>query len=645
MNKLIIILFLFLYSGLSIAQTSYVSHRVQQGETVFSITQKYQITEADLFRLNPEVKNGLKQDTVLIIPKNLETVENPSNGDVTFKTHKVKRKETIFGIASIYGTTVDQIKKYNRHLYSNNLKRGEEIKIPIKQVTIVTPKDPDIAITKPDETSLGKHLVAPKETKFGISKMYGITVEKLEALNPSIYGTDNLPEGMILNVPEKISEEDINLEDERFTFYTVKAKEGFYRLKVLFDLTEEEIVALNPHAKEGLKEGMIIKVPKTKTTNTPINSSEEISSKKINLEYNLKNFKPKNIVVFLPFQLNKIQKDSLSINQNELTNNPTMRLAVDFYAGVLMASEFAKQKGMSITLHVFDSQEMEGGVQELFRRKNINNVDLVIGPLRQALVERAALELSSQNIPVISPLSNRQGKIHPNFIQSIPQSDELENSLINYIKANSQGKNLILISDKTSSSKRQKLQSAFPQIKLVSPREGNFFRNADISANLSEGQENWVLLESTNATVVSSAIGVLNSIRRTQNVRLFTLDKNEAFDFREVSNIHLANLEFTFPSWNKSYNYNDNIAFVTAYKEQYSVIPNRFASRGFDITYDALLRLAYAETIFEANDVIEGETSYVENKFNYQKTTTGGYINKAVYILKYNQDLNLEELE
>ncbi len=640
MKKLILVLIVFLYFGFSFAQTSYGSHRVEQGETVFSITQKYQITEEDLFRLNPEVKNGLKLGTVLIIPKNLETDIDPSNGDVTFKTHKVKRKETIFGIASIYGTTVDEIKKYNKHLYANNLKRGEEIKIPIKQVTIVSPIDSEATVTKPDEIPPGKHKVSSQETKFGIAKKYGITVEKLEALNPSIYGSDNLPEGMILTVPEKVTIDAPLEEDEDYTFYTVQAKEGFYRLKVLFGLTEEEIVALNPHTKDGLKEGMVIKVPKTKTENPSITSSE-----KVNLEYNLKNFKTKNIVVFLPFQLNKVQKDSLTLNQNELSNNATMRLAVDFYAGVLMASEFAKQKGMSINLHVFDSQDMEGGVQALFRSKNISNVDLVIGPLRQALVERAASELSSQNIPVISPLSNRQGKIYPNFIQSIPQSDVIENRLINYIKANGQGKNLILISDITSIAKRQKIQTAFPGIKLVTPREGNFFRSTDIASKIIDDQENWVLLESSNATVVSSAIGVLNSIRRSQQVRLFTLDKNDAFDFREVSNIHLANLEFTFPSWNKSYNYNDTIKFVTAYKEQYSVLPNRFASRGFDITYDALLRMAYAESIFEANDSIEGETVYVENKFNYQKSTSGGYINNAVYILKYNEDLNLEELE
>lgn len=644
MKKLIVVLIVFLYSGFSFAQTSYISHRVTQGETVFSITQKYQISEEDLFRLNPEVRNGLKENTILIIPKDLKTVANPENGDVTFKTHKVKRRETIFGIASLYGTTVEEIKKYNRHLYANELKRGEEIKIPIKRVTILSPYNTSVTESTSEFDLPGKHKVLAQETKFGIAKQYGITVERLEAMNPSIFGTDNLPLGTLLNVPEKpVAETPVEAEDA-YTFYTVQAREGFYRLKVLFGLTEEEIVALNPHIKDGLKEGMVIKVPKSASVDTAL-ALPATASEKVSLEYGLTNFKTKNLVVFLPFQLDRIQKDSLELNQQQLTENATMRLAVDFYAGVLMASEFAKEKGISVTLHVFDSRDMEGGVLALFRKNNITDVDLVIGPLRQALVERTASELSGQNIPVVSPLSNRQGKMYPNFIQSIPQTNVLENRMIAFLKANSQGKNLILITDNTSTAKRQRLQSEFPGIKIVTPREGDFFRTEDINSKINKEQENWVLLESSNVTMVSSAIGVLNSLRRSQNVRLFTLDRNDAFDFREVSNLHLANLEFTYPSWNKTYSYKENIDFVKAYQQKYDILPNRFSSRGFDITYDALLRLASAENIFEANDKIKGETSYVENKFSYRKAGGGGYVNNAVYILKYTKDLNLEELE
>lgn len=643
MKKIIIVLILLVHSGISVAQTSYISHRVQPGETIFAITQKFGISQEDVYKLNPEARSGLREGTVLIIPKTLETISSPDDGEVTFKMHKVKRKETIFGIASLYGTTVDEIKKYNRHLYANELKRGEEITIPIKKVTILQPFNQEVTQAGSVEDLSGKHKVKPGETKFGIAKQYAITVAKLESLNPSIFGEDNLPLGLVLNVPENNTTEPVVNDEENFTFYTVKPKEGFYRMEVMFGLTEEEIKILNPHTKDGLKEGMVIKIPKATASENPTSETLFVPSRRVNLEYNLSNFKPKNVVLFLPFQLDKIQLDSIKQNENQLASNATMRLAVDFYAGALLAIDFAKKRGISVNLNVFDSQEMEGGVQALFRRKNLQNVDVVIGPLRQALVERTASELSSQNIPVISPLSNRQGKMYSNFIQSIPQSRDLEARMLNYLKTNHNGQNFILITD--NALKQQRLREVFPGLIVIKPREGNFFRTEDISSKTNNEGENWVILESSNVTLVSSAVGILNSIRRSKHVRLFTLDKNDAFDFREVSNIHLSNLEFTFPSWNKVYNYNNSIAFVLAYKEKYGILPNRFAVRGFDITYDALLRLASADNILDANEKIEGETAYVENKFKYERVPSGGYINTAVYILKYAEDLNVIELE
>lgn len=641
--KNIIVLLLLLATSVTIAQTSYSSHRVQKGETVYNIAKQHQITEQDIYQLNPEAKNSLKVGSILIIPKSLASSSGADQDKITFKKHKVKRKETIFGIATRYGTTVDEIKKYNKHLYAQELKKGEKIKIPIKRVKIITPPNTSVAQEVSIENPSGKHKVKPQETKYSIAKKYNISIEALEALNPSIYGTNVLPLGMLLTIPNTDTNATSN-SDTNYRYYTVKPKEGFYRLKVLFNLSEEDIIALNPHAKDGLKEGMVLKIPNEKSIPETIETTT-IPVSKINLEQHLKYLSPKNVVVFLPFGLDKMKNDSIQTHRDILLDNKTTRIAVDFYTGLIIASEFAKKQGISINLHVFDFLDTQMGVNELFRKNNINQVDVVIGPLRQALVEEVAATLKNKNIPVLSPLSNKKGKMYPNFIQSIPQQEVQEKRMIDYLVANHQGKNLILISDKTSLAKKQKLQARFQNLKLVNSQGRNFLRATDISSLLSNTQENWVLLESTNATFVSSAVGILNSLNTSKKLRLFTLDKNDAFDFREVSNLHLAKLQFTFPSWNKFYDINQNIAFVTAYKEKYDTPPSRYATRGFDITYDALLRLAYAESIFEANDALEGETTYVENKFKYQKTPSGGYENKAVYILKYDQDLNLQEVE
>jgi len=37
-------------------------------------------------------------------------------------------------------------------------------------------------------------------------------------------------------------------------------------------------------------------------------------------------------------------------------------------------------------------------------------------------------------------------------------------------------------------------------------------------------------------------------------------------------------------------------------------------------------------------------TQYIENKFRYELGAQGGYENKAFYLLKYTQDMGIEEL-
>ena len=163
----------------------------------------------------------------------------------------------------------------------------------------------------------------------------------------------------------------------------------------------------------------------------------------------------------------------------------------------------------------------------------------------------------------------------------------------------------------------------------------------DIQGKLDKTLENWVILESNNPVLISNVVGILNGMNTDGNVRLLTTNKNDNFEYDDVSNMHLANLNFTFPSVSKSYDFEEKDAFIVSYENKYGVLPNRYAVRGFDLTYDVLLRLAAADTIYDAVDS-ESETEYVENKFRYDKKLFSGYTNQAFYILKYGEGLKIE---
>lgn len=620
--------FLFMVSCGSVAQQQYKSHSVQKGETVYSIAKEYGISEETIYNLNPDAKNGLKVNSVLIIPSN-SIISSGTNSSL--REHKVKKKETLYGIAQLYNVSVDDIKKLNKELYSRGLKKGERLLIPARSNNVENTN------TNTENTLPGtqKYTVQAKETKFGIARKFGISIAELEDLNPDL---GELKVGTVLIVPDKSVVENAEIDDENFQYYEVKSKEGFFRLKQKFGLSEEEIIALNPYAKDGLKEGMILKLPKEEGTI----SREDISV--INLENRIENKKMKTVALMLPFRLTRTQSDTTSNDQDWLKKDPTLRVALDFYSGALMAAEFAKDKGISVTMNVYDTEKSDTKVASIISKSEFKNVDAVIGPLLQKNVEKASEMLKDERIPVFSPLSNREMEMSKNLFQTLPTDAVLQKTMVRYLKNHASGKNIIIISDSKRAKQREMIQTAIPTAKTVSPRGGGYVQGSDISAVASEGMENWVILETSNPVLVSSAVNALAAMAPNYKVRLFTLDKNEAYEWHEVSSTRLAKLNFTFPSVNRNISEDDREPFLISYKNKYGVLPNRYAIRGFDVTYDVLLRLASEKDIYDAV-MPENETIYIENKFRYEKAGTEGYCNEAAYILKYNNELKFDVVE
>lgn len=615
--------------GSAAQQQTYTSHAVQQGETAYSIARDYNISESTLYNLNPDAKNGIKVNSILILPSKDGVSKTPK--DTKYREHKVKRKETLYGIALLYNVSVDDIKKLNKELYSRELKNGEELLIPAvpSEMGMI---NPNIGGLIPGTE---EYTVQPKETKYGIARKFGISVAELEDLNPDL--GEELKIGTVLIVPDKSVVEDAEINEEDYQFYEVKAKEGFYRLKVKFGLSEEEIIALNPYAKDGLREGMVLKIPKEGS----FTSTDDIST--VDLEKRIDNKKMKTIALMLPFRLAQSASDSTQTAEDLLKKDPTLRIALDFYSGALMAAEFAKDQGIPVTLDVYDTERSDSKVTSIISNKDFKSTDAVIGPLLQKNVEKAASMLEKDKIPVFSPLSNRDMEMNENLFQTLPTNAVLEKLMIQYIKSHATGKNVIIISDSKRQRQKEKLQAALPTARTFTPRN-DYIQAADISAMVSEGKENWVILESENPVLVSSAVNVLAAMPENHKLRLFTLNRNEAYEWHEVSSARLVKLNFTFPSVNRTASEEAREPFVISYKNKYGVAPNRFAIRGFDVTYDVLLRLASEKDIYDAV-LPESETTYIENKFRYEKTGEKGYANQAAYILKYNKELKFDIVE
>ncbi len=100
------------------------TYQVVSGDTLWSIAKKFNTTVDELKRLNNLNNSLLKIGQILKISEPIETNVN---------TYIVKKGDTLYNIAKIFGTTVDDIIKLN-NLLNTNLSIGQNIKIPVNNM-------------------------------------------------------------------------------------------------------------------------------------------------------------------------------------------------------------------------------------------------------------------------------------------------------------------------------------------------------------------------------------------------------------------------------------------------------------------------------------------------------------------------------
>jgi len=529
-----------------------------------------------------------------------------------------------------YNVSIEEIKKANRELYSKNLRKGDRIRIP---------KFRTVVYKETLNNTLKKYIVQPSEGKWRIAYKFGITVAELEGLNPGM--NEVIQPGDELNVPNILDEEEKPIETQ-YGYYEVLPKEGFFRLKIKTGLTQEQLEALNPELKEsGLKAGMVLKVP----------AAIEAKSKSDTLEVTdlgnrLVNLQKKKIALLMPYQLHRIDVDSVEEAKAMIKNSKSLSSVLDFHIGVTMALDSAKQLGISTDLKVLDTRYRISEISRILKENDFSDYDAIIGPIEEDGLDRVANALKQDSVPVIAPMSMPK-ELYPNIFQTLPEDKLLRDAMINFVKADSLNPTIVVISDHANKKTSDALKKEFPTAKQLFSNKNKdgedeyFIYPVNLTNAISNGKT-IVFLETNNNSFASSVISMLNGLlSNDMEIILMTLDKNKAFEGKNIDNYHLSNLQFHYPSVNRNFEEGKTNGFVEAYRNEYGVSPSKYAVRGFDITLDVLLRLAADENIFRASNQVF-ETEYIENKFRYKKSLFGGYKNEAIYIVKYN-DLKIVE--
>ncbi len=349
----------------------YYVHTVKSGDTLYSMSKAYGVSEDAIKECNPTVADGLKLDQTVKIP-----VADNATADARevkkrkkeFVEHKIRGGETLYSIARDYNISVNTIREDNPGL-------------------------------NPQSLSIGQSLWVRKSDM-------GSSSEKEAQAEMDAYA-DNLNKAT----------------DDGFEYYVVKPGETVYSLARRFEITEQEFAANNDIAG-GLKAGAVIRIPikdeenvnqMEKKADVPESELIAAQSSDENIIFRaLPSDQILNIALMLPFNVESKPNSSY----------------VEFYQGFLLGLEKMKQEGRGESkLTVYNTEHNPVKVQNIVKSPAFEGTNLIIGPVYEDELSPVLQYARENSTPVVSPLADIKAVKSPAIYQLSPDPAKKYNKI------------------------------------------------------------------------------------------------------------------------------------------------------------------------------------------------------------------------
>ncbi|WP_299666399.1 LysM peptidoglycan-binding domain-containing protein [uncultured Polaribacter sp.] len=424
--------------------------------------------------------------------------------------------------------------------------------------------------------------------------------------------------------------------EKEFKIHEVAKGDTFFSLTRFYNVTRDELIELNLELSEGLKLGQLIKI-------MPIEDVFEDDNFLYKDE--IKDGISIKAAIMLPFRASEL--DTLS-SDAIFDNSKLANIVTDFYLGAEIAIDSLRRQGIQLHIDVYDTGRNSSKIRSIIEENDLDDNDVIIGPLYSEEVQYLAGKVKT---PVVFPVYSKK---QANFtgrriVKTSPNKNLFRDKLLEYIEENFHDGNIVIVGDgqgdSNYNSKRiEKILESSDSISGVSiiiPENG-YIKKQKFLDVLKPDMKNIVVMTTDDNVIVASAINSLISLPEFVSARVFTFDKVSAFN--KVDNAKLAQLGFTYVS--DEYIREDSFksrTFNRKYLRKNGVLPSFYATKGFDITYDILMRLASGKSLKSTFD--EGYSYRVESKFDYTDKLFKITENKGLFLVKYNPDLTLTRIK
>lgn len=559
------------------------------------------------------------------------TITSGQDGDVFY--HTIERGQTVYSIATMYGVTTADIYRLNPGS-KDGIKAGATLKIPQRATYLF-------------------HTIQPRETLYALSVRYGVPATTIVKANPGL-STSTFTIGKTIRIPGK-QEEDLPVTETQTVTkeleYTIQKKETLYRICRKFNVSSYELLKRNPKLKEGVKAGMVIKIPvqtEERVTTEPQTAtlSERDANALLSTPKSIEHVNMIKVALLLPFMTNE-----------PVPSAETQRF-IEYYEGMLLAIDSLRNQGCSIDLSVYDTGNGTRKLKEILKEDALKNANLIIGAVQNDQIGPVAEFAQKNAIKYVIPFTSKNDDVLSNAY--VYQVNTPHSYL--YAKAAQAGcdlfanDNIILLNirdgkDKDEFIKTFKAEMVQRNIPYSEINYDSETLTADVDTLLRADKRNVIVptsgsLEALNK--IKSPLRMLAETKPEYGLTLFGYPEWQTYTRECLEDFYALNT-YIYSNF-----YADNLSkevadFYSNYKNWYSktlinIFP-KYGILGFDTGMFFLGAINRYGSNFEDNlDKIHYEG--IQTGFDFQRVNNwGGFVNTNIFIVHYQSDFNVTRSE
>lgn len=639
-RRLYIMLFLMLsvcalaqdYPIKNIDGVDYYVYTVEPSEGLYRISKKFNVLQADIYKANPSVNEGLKAGQTLYIPvKNQAKKTQPSTTRQVIE-HQVVAKQTLYSISKMYGVEKEEIIRLNPEIENGIIKIGQILRIPVSDKTKAQVQDNVAKQINSDKTTVQHEVKAQqpvlpkkkyvtyevksrKETLYGISKQFGVSINEIIEANP--YAQDGIKKGDILQIP--VVEENIPKTSGSDILHIVKPKETIYGISKQYNITKEDLLRANPKLENGLMIGdtILITSSSPQPTTTPTDNNAIVQKATYRIAY------------MLPFSAEE-DKNSTNIDR-----------FIEFYRGSLLAMEKIKEQGISLEVYTFDTQLGTAKINDILKNGIPKTVDMIIGPAYPEQVAIVADYAKKNNVIQIVPFTSQISNSDRFALQYQfnPSSADLDKAIINNILDKHRTDNVFIVNFASQNSKSyhlpERLEKALKSNSIKYTKLKANSLTADNISALNRNANNLIVLSSCSTQEFKDFVGAVSA----DNKNYTFVVENDIFNYAKADK-SLKNKNFVTYSL---FNATPEDKYLNAYSRYFTVRTQQFTPNydllGYDITLYFCKALQPNKQLIFPQDIALQQSTFNFTKQNNAFLNTGCFI----YRLR-NNNVSIERL-